>query len=195
MDGKFVYDGKTVRLPKLFGIGKELMQERNDNFSGSGKHEAINIRYWDEITVSLRSWTKNQVYALYDWWSWAGKGWPFSFAANINLDNFTTLDGAAASGQAIIPLTSTAGFEEEHCCLIKQAPETGNRYEVVEILLVNDGVSVMAVEDLKNSYIANDIFRHVDYWPTVVVKPETFRFPVADGGGLYSFDIVLIETK
>jgi len=194
-DGKFVFDGRTLRLPKLFGVSRRLEQQRNDNFSASRKHEAINISFWEEITVSLRSLTEVQVYDFYDWWSWAGSGNPFAFAANKDLDNATTLDGVALAGQAVIPLTATAGFEEDHYCLIKEAPAVGDRYEIVEIGLVNDGVSVIAMEDLKNPYAIGDTFRHAKYWPTVVVKPNTFVFPMADGGGLYSFDIELIETK
>lgn len=189
--GKIVYDSKTFTIP-IAGYEVDLNREANDNFSASGVHEGISIREWDEITIKFNNITKAQSYDFYAWWSYARLGNSFTLAIDSDLDETTTLDDSAAVDQKVIPLTATAGFTVGDYCLIKEA--TGDNYEIVQIASIDAGVSVTAESNLLNAYASADIFRHVTYWPTVVVKDKALPFST-DPDAFFSFELTMVETK
>lgn len=191
-NAKIVYNSKTITFP-IAGYRVQLNQERSDNFSASGVHEAICIREWDEIVTMLKNLTKEQIHDFYAWWSYARLGNSYALAVDSGLDENTTLDGSASAGQKVVPLTSTTGFSVGDYCLIKEA--AGDDYEIVEIASISAGVSITAVENLLNAYASGDIFRHINYWPTVVVKNKELPFPTDGPVEYYSFDITHIEVK
>ena len=188
--GSIVYNSITLSVPKIMSIVPRPMAERNDKYSDAHEHEALYFKEWTEIDVSHRKLTLDQYYSFYAWLSWAQQGEVFAFALDANKTGNTTLDGAAAAGQKVIPLTSTSGFSVDDYCLIKEA--SGDDFEVVKIATVNAGVSVETVNNLINGYAADDIFRHVNYWPQVSLKQKEFAMPM-EGKPFYDLDYTLIE--
>lgn len=68
----------------------------------------------------------------------------------------TTLDGSAASGQKVIPLTSTTGLSAGQSGIIMS--DDGTDSETVTIASVSAGVSITATTNLTNSYASGDVF-------------------------------------
>ena len=66
----------------------------------------------------------------------------------------TTLDGSAASGQKVIPLTATTGITAGMTGYVTD----GTNAESVTVASVSAGVSVTAVADLVHSYVSGDSF-------------------------------------
>lgn len=183
---------KTVTL-SIAGYQIVLNQNRMDNFSSSGMHEAISIREWDEITIEFNNLDETEIYNFYAWWSYARLGNSFALAMHSDSDTNTALDDSAASGQKVIPLVSTTGFSMGNYCVIKAAAD--DNYEVIQIASIDAGVSVTAEDNLLNSYISGDIFRHINFWPTVIVKDSKLPFPTDGPEEDFSFSITLRETK
>jgi len=190
--GKIVYDSKTLTIP-IAGYSINLNQQANDNFSAAGVHEAIAIREWDEITIEFNNITKTQIYDFYAWWSYARLGNGFSLAIDGDEDETTILDDSAAADQKVIPLTSTTGFAIADYCLIKEA--NGDDYEVVQIASIDAGVSITAETNLLNTYASADIFRHINYWPTVIVMDKELAFSTDGPDEFFSFSLTMAETK
>lgn len=192
MSGSITYDSKTLSVPKITSVVPRLMQERSDNYSESRKHEALAFDGWIEIDVSVARLTLDQYYAFHAWLAWALLGELFAFAKDADRTGDTTLDDAAAAGQKVVPLLTTAAFTATDYALIKEA--SGDDYEVVRIDAVNAGVSVETVNNLVYSYAEDDIFRHVHYWPHVSLKQKEFPLPM-EGKPFYDISFTLIEEK
>jgi len=178
MQGLITYSGHTLTLPRITLIGITLNQERNDNWSSAREHEAIVFEEWTEIKVAVKNLLRAQYNAFYAWWAYARQGENFTFAVDENKTGNSTLDAAAAAGQKVIPLTTTADFTAGDYALIKQA--SGDNFEIVEIASIDAGVSVTAEDNLTYSYIFGDIFRHQLYWPDVVLKEDSLDMPMQD---------------
>jgi len=168
------YDSKTVNL--LLGndgLLTNYKQDRKQARSGSGKVETINIYGIQEM--SFEAYFTEAIYRdLIAWWSWARQGQSWSFAKDSGNVGNTTLDASAASGQKNVPLTATAAFSAADICLLR-AVDNDDEYEMVVIGSVDAGIKIVAVDNLKFSYTATDIFRHWDYWPDVVSLDTEFN--------------------
>ncbi len=105
-------------------------------------------------------------FKLHAWWSWALQGNQYAFAVDVNNQVDTTLDGAAASGQKVIPLTSTAGIVVGLKYLIREA--AGHNFQLVHVNSISAGISVTARDNLQFSFANADIFRSRRYYPKVV---------------------------
>jgi len=178
MQGLITYSGHTLTLPRITLIGITFEQEGNDNWSSARVHEGIVFEEWMEIKVAVKNLLRAQYNAFYAWWAYARQKENFSFAVDENKTANTTLDDAAAAGQKTIPLTTTADFTAGDYALIKQA--SGDDFEIVEIASIDAGVSVTAEDNLKYSYIFDDIFRHQLYWPDVILKENSLDMPIQD---------------
>ena len=153
------------------------IQKRNQNRSASGKIETINIHGIQEM--SFAAIFSEAVYqTLWGWWSWARQGKIWSFSFDTSADTNTTLDGGAAAGQKNVPLTATTGFTAADVCLLR-AVDNDDEFEAVVIGSVDAGVKIVAVSNLIFTYAAADIFRHWDYWPSVISLDEEFK-PLRD---------------
>ena len=194
-NGIIVYNSQSLNLTRINAFTKTMNEERHDNFSASRKHEAIHVGSWDEITVSLKTLINTEMHTFYDWWSWARLGNVFTFALDSGLNSSTTLDAGAAAAQTTVPLTATTGLAEDDYCLIKEAEAAGDDYEIVKIATVNTGVSIVTAANLRNTYASGDIFRNIDYWPTVVVKETSLPLPTIAPGKHWSFTRTFIEVK
>lgn len=176
---RITFDSKTIDLllgPD--GLLTNYTQERKQARSGSGKIETINLHGLQEMAFQAH-FTEAIYRDLVAWWSWARQGKPWAFSKDSGNTGNTTLDGAAAAGQTNVPLTATAGFSATDKCLIR-AVDNDDEYEIVVISSVDTGVKIVASANLKWSYTSNDIFRHWDYWPSVVSMDEDFN-PKRDG--------------
>lgn len=140
-------------------------QKRYVNNSSSGKIETINM--FGRWEYSFDCYFSQAVYyTLWAWWSWARQGKIWSFALDSANTGDTTLDGSAASGQKVIPLSGTAAFSVGDICLVK-AVDADDEFELVEIDSISAGVSITTVSNLVYSYASSDVFRHKDYFPSV----------------------------
>ena len=116
MANRIIYNSQAIDiLVASDGLKLPLFQERNQSRGWSGKRiSTINQYGMQEFEVKARFATS--VYRqLFAWWSWARQGKPFSFSLDSVNSFDTTLDGSAAAGQKVIPLTQillNTGFED-----------------------------------------------------------------------------------
>ena len=150
----------------LPGINKNFMHESSVDRSYSGKVQIINQYGIQEMSFGSM-FSMATYYKLLAWWSWARQGKLWAFTMDSTKTGNTTLDGGAASGQKVIPVTSTTAFLATDVCLLKKE-DSDDAYEVIVIASVSAGVSVTAVDNLKFNYTASDSLKHLDYWPEVV---------------------------
>jgi hypothetical protein len=141
------------------------------NRAGSGKVETISqYGLWRvEFTGYFNLSTYHDLLA---WFAWARQGQTFSFAMDSTEVGNTTLDDAAASGQAVVPVTATTSFSAGDVCLIDSA--TTDNFEVITIDSISAGVSVTADANLKYTYASGDTCRHLHYWPSLVIAEGVF---------------------
>lgn len=189
---RIIYNSINVDIPiGPEGIVADWRQERSLERAGSGRAEIINFYGLIEIEFDAR-FSEAVYHELLAWWSWARQGKTFAFAKNSGKTASTTLDGASAAGQKVIPLTSTTGgLAAGDKCLI--ATDADDAFEVIEIASVSAGMSVTAVDNLKFSYAAGDSFRHLEYWPSLIYTGERFR-PLRSGDS-YSFTFQFAEAE
>ncbi|MCK9326035.1 MAG: hypothetical protein M0P69_11145 [Bacteroidales bacterium] len=190
---RIVYDGKQIELmigPD--GLQVVQKQERGQSFSGSGKIRTLS-QYGIQEYIFDAYFQDTIYYDLIAWWSWArqGKGW--SFAMDSSKAASTTLDGTAASGQKVIPLTATAGLAAGDICLVATAAD--DAFEVVEVGSVSAGVSVTAKADLKFTHAAGDTLRHLDYFPSVVSTDTEFNPDRSGDWWRHTFNFVEMKSE
>ena len=174
MTARITYNSVNIDVTLAKG-GEEpdFIQEKNENRSASGKIETINLHGIQEILFDAY-FSLAAYYDLVAWWAWARQGKSFSFAVDSTKAADTILDGAANSGQAVIPLTSTSGLSVDDVCFIKAA-DNDDEFEVVVIDSISAGVSITAKENLVYSYTSGDEFRHFLYWPSVKTTNKKFK--------------------
>ncbi len=171
---RITYDSKTIDLLiGSMGLETDYKQDRKENRSASGKIETLNFYGIQEMSFEAH-FVEQIYYDLLAWWSWARQGKPWAFAMNSGNIGDTTLDGSAPAAQKTIPLTATAAFTIGDFCLIR-AVDADDEFEIVEIDTISVGVSVDVIDNLKFSYAADDIFRHIDYWPEVLSLEKNFN--------------------
>lgn len=155
------------------GLQTEHSQKYSQNRSGSGKIEHIN--QYGIQTMSFDAYFQAAVERqLQAWWAWARQGKAWSFAMDSAKTGNTTLDAAAAAGQKVIPVTATAGFSAGDECLIR-AEDSDNEFEIVIIASISAGMSITATDNLIFSYTSSDIFRHREYWPSLIILDKKFQ--------------------
>ena len=167
-------DGLTLLPP---GPRPQYTHIAKTNRASSGKVETIS--QYGLINIEFEAYFSITTYhALTAFFSWARQGKVCSFALDSADISNTTLDGAAAAAQKTIPLTATTSLTAGDYCLIKSIDD--DEYEVVEIDSVSAGVSVTAVSNLIYTYASGDIFRHLDYYPSLIYTGGKFD-PVRTG--------------
>ncbi|MCK9326036.1 MAG: hypothetical protein M0P69_11150 [Bacteroidales bacterium] len=188
---RITYDSKTIDL-KLGddGLATNYTQVQNQNLSGTGVVEQIN-QYGIQEYIFDAYFQDTIYYDLWAWWSWARQGKVWGFSKDSGKTASTTLDGAAASGQKVVPLTATAGLAAGDICLIATAAD--DAFEIVEVATVSAGVSITAVENLKFTYASGDAFRHINYFPSVVSTDTEFNPDRAGDWWRYTFNFVEVK--
>ena len=155
----------------------------NENMSGSGKSESI-VQYGQIFGIFDARFSESVYRQLIAWRSWAEQGKEWSFTMDHNNVANTTLDGAAAAAQKVIPLTATTSISSGDIMFIRTA--AGTEYELIEVDSVSAGVSITAVDNLVYTYAAADICRHWDYFPSVTIAKFGTDFNPTKNGSIYS---------
>lgn len=188
---RIIYNSNNIDLKVAErSIQPEHFQEYNQNRSGSGKTEHIN-QYGIQIITFDAYFQVAVERQLQAWWAWARQGKTFSFNMDSSNTGNTTLDASAAAGQKNVPLTATAAFAASDECLIR-AEDNDDEFEIVIIASVDAGVKIVATDDLIYSYTATDIFRHRDYWPSVITLDK--RFKPDKNGSWYKWNFKFAEV-
>jgi hypothetical protein len=147
------------------GLKHILKQKQYQNDSSTGKIETINLFGRFEYSFDCY-FARSVYYTLWAWWAWARQGKEFSFALDSADIGNTTLDAAAAAGQAVIPVVATGAFTAGDVCFVKDIA-SDDEFELITIDSVSAGVSVTATTSLIYTYASADILRHKDYFPNV----------------------------
>lgn len=103
---------------------------------------------------------------LHEWWSYARRGGQYQVIFDSNEVADTTLDGTAATGQKVIPLTSTTGINVGSWYAVHAANLINSA--VVKVASISAGVSVTVTDDLLRAFASGDVFRAVYFWPKAV---------------------------
>lgn len=173
------------------GLQRPYKMEGNQSRSASGKIETIGLYNFGEQIIFDASFQEAVYRQLIAWWAWAEQGNAFSFALDSAEVGNTTLDAAAAAAQKVIPLTATAAFAAGDVCLIRSADRS--KYEIVVIDTISAGVSVTAVANLYYTYASGDIFRHLEYYPSLLVPIGEVFDPVKEGSW-WSYKFKFLEA-
>jgi len=153
------------------GLKPVQTHKRYTNEANSGRIETLNSFGADEFTFAA-SFDLATYYKLRAFWSYARQHETFSFAMDSTKTGNTTLDGAAAADQTTIPVTSESGFSDGDICLIENA--TDDKAEVVVINGAPTSGSIEATSNLYFAYVSGDSFRHLEYWPSLLLMNDRF---------------------
>jgi len=191
---QFEYDSKTLDFPVAIStLEKETEFERSLQVSSGGKAGSIFERRLDVVTIGLDNFAERDFYRkLQAWFAWAGQGEEYGFALDKDEKADTTLDGAAAAGQKVIPLTSTTGITVGKFYKVFSVDFT--KYEIIEVDSISVGVSVTAVENLIWAYASGDVFQTEDYWPKIVSLDDTLP-TVERAHGTFEFEHEFREVR
>lgn len=191
---QFEFDGKTLDFPVAIStLEKETEFERSLQVSTGGKSGSVFERRLDVVTIGLDNFSERDFYRkLQAWFAWAGQGEEYGFALDKDEKADTTLDGAAAAAQKIIPLTATVGITVGK--FYKVFSDDFTKYEIIEVASISSGVSVTAVENLIWAYASGDFFQAEDYWPKVVSEDDTLP-AIEKAHGTFEFDHEFREVK
>jgi hypothetical protein len=195
-DPIIVWDGETVTLQGQPAGFDDRPRVRGEVVVSSGQVVVTQSEaHFDRCRVVLANFDDAELaYKLYNWWAWAARGKQFAFALDGSDTIDTTLDGAAAAGQKVIPLTSTTGIQAGKKYRIRSAD--GVRHEQVHVDSISAGVSVTARDNLHNTYASGDAFRSVRYFPKLVRDPQMVDMPVIENQGLtYTLDALFMEDR
>jgi len=163
---RITWDGNTLDLPRLASAWTHAVKTvRTDRYSADGHWVAHHRHYLWRVHMTCRGPLADTVERdLLTWQSWAleGNTYAVAFVSDNNLN--TTLDGAAAAAQAVIPLTSTTNAAAGDMMILTDADR--GFYEIIIIDSVSAGVSITATTNLKNSFASGDSCRHLHYLPS-----------------------------
>lgn len=189
---RIIFDSdKTIDLP----IGPEsiLVKSRHEGsieYSGSGVYEAVSQYGIDEIMVDVR-FQEAAYRQLYNWWwTWARHRRPFALAMDTTKMASTTLDGTAAAGQKVVPVTATTGLVAGDSIQLRSATTAAR--EIHLIASVSAGVSITTTENLLGALVSGDICRHNHYFPSLICTDEDFE--PRRNGQWYSHTFGMIEV-
>ena len=183
---RIVYDGTNLDFPNPASRPWENkpVAVRSLAISHGKVHSVDLIDQFDRGRLVLENFEDEDFERqLWAWWSWAVRGNVYQVLLDSADAVDTTLDAAAASGQAVIPLTSTVGIVIGTRYKLREA--IGDEYEMIEVQSINAGIDVTAAANLKYGYVSGDTFVSRDFLPKVVsldrVKPwrrnlTTFTF-------------------
>ncbi len=182
--GRIVYDpgggSRNIDLPEeLTRYEERRVVKRALNRSEGGVVLVQFQHFFDEVEIEIRRMQHNVAFmdAIEAFWAWAGKGGTFAFADDSANMILTTLDGAAAANQAVVPVTATTGFGIGKLVTLESANDGWQR-ERAEMLSVLGGVSFTAVSNLVHAYKVGDIVRSNRYFPKCVCLND--RTPVQE---------------
>jgi hypothetical protein len=191
---EIVYDSRTLAFPQTISeMERRRVGERKVSVSASGKAGSVFEHAFDEVEIEMDVFDDRDFYRdLQPWWAWAAQGNEYAFALDSADKIDTTLDGAAAAGQKVIPLTSTTGIQVGTKYRVRSDDAT--KEEIIEVASINAGVSVTAVDSLVWAYASGDFFRSEDYFPAAVSLDDEFPARETSFGG-FEFKHKFREVK
>ena len=191
MAARITYNSNNVDITVVESFDVYHRQERSQGVTSTGIIQTINQHgiYEVELHCFFQTAVERQLQA---WWSWARQGKVFSVARDSGDVGNTTLDGAAAAAQKVIPLTATASFSAGDECII-EAADNDDEFEVVTIDSKSAGVSVTADLNLNYTYASGDTFRHRYYFPAMKTLDDNFRPRLS--GEWYEHTFRFVEDK
>jgi len=136
-------------------IQVSVKQIRKTNTASSGKPEYVNLRCQLDVTFDaiLSQATYDQCFA---WWSKIRRNTEdTTFHFDKDAAFYSALDGAANSGQKVIPVTSTLGSTVGDKLFLFE-DGGGGEFEIIEVASIDLNVSVTAVDNLIHSYASGD---------------------------------------
>ena len=180
---EIVYDSKTLAFPQTISAMERVRKSaRSVQISTGGKAGSVFEHAFDEVSIEMDVFADRDFYRdLQPWWAWAAQGNEYAFALDSADKIDTTLDGAAAAAQKVIPLTSTTGIQVGVKYRLRSDDAT--KEEIIEVDSISAGVSVTAVDNLIWPYASGDFFRSEDYWPKVVSLDDEFPAVETSFGG------------
>lgn len=194
---KFVWNGNTLTFPRKASAWTPLWPTNAvQTVSGAGAVSAT--RFFQRtrgFRILVPNLTDAAIQQFWNWYFWAsseGSEFAAAFDGDKTLD--TTLDAAANSGQAVVPLTATTGVAAGDELLLISADRT--RWELIEVQSVSAGVSVTATRNLTSSFVLGDTCNHALYLPKArLEKIESNPIDVDDEGetNVYDLDVTISE--
>ena len=161
-------DGLTLLPP---GPRVNYIHVSKSNRSSSGKIETIS--QYGLVNLEFDAWFSITTYkSLVAFFSWARQGKVCSFALDSGETSNTTLDGAAASGQKVIPVTDGSSFSTYDVCFIQSLD--GEKYEIFAVAS-HDAGQINSVTNLIYSYEIGSACRLLDYYPSLVYTGGQFN--------------------
>ncbi|KKN70761.1 hypothetical protein LCGC14_0427560 [marine sediment metagenome] len=164
---EFKFNTTTLAFPELLsGYQAPPRYTKTLNVSDGSVLEVVVHNIFRQATIELVQFDDRAFFlSLHAWWAHAGQGKQYSFAFDSAKKVDTLLDGAAVSGQAVVPVTSTTGITVDSEYLLRK--EDSSDREIAEVLSIVAGVSFTAKANLVYSYVAGDLCRDPDFFPRV----------------------------
>jgi len=194
---RLVYDPGTgsinVDLPEELdqiedpGGGRNRGGRRNDTQRGVVTYQFEKF-YWLLHPMIMRM-NRNQTVedALEAFWAHAGKGKKFDVLLDRTKNIDTTLDGAAAAGQKVVPVADTSGMiPGSRIWLINVLQQ---HMEPVTIDTVSPAISFNTVNNLVFAYVSGDVARSEDYYRLCTTTQDQNPKKIDRGSATFSFDL------
>ena len=178
---EFKFGTTTLAFPELLsGYQAPPRYTKTMNVSDGSVLEAVVHNIFRQGQIELVQFDDRPFFlSLHAWWAHAGQGKQYAFAFDSAKKVNTLLDGSAAAGQAVVPVTSTTGIAVDSEYLLRK--EDSSDREIVEVQSVSAGVSFTAKANLVYTYAAGDLCRDPDYFPKV--RSIDDRLPVVENAG------------
>lgn len=190
MTSRLTWDGNNIDiLLAERGLERSPEQKFTQNLSATGYIEQVNFFGSEKVSIDTY-FTVTEYRSLYAWfWSWAREGNVSSFALDSADTVDTTLDGSTSG--ATVPLTSTTGIAIGDECLI--IADGDDAREIIIVDSISAGVSVTADANLINTFASGDVFRHMDYYPSLILADKSFN--PRKNGAYYKHTFNFLEAR
>ncbi len=181
---RIVFDGTSLSLPNELSSWRYRRRADRNLVVSQGGVPTTSVRHlFDEVEVTWDKLTDTAFEeSLRAFGAWASTGNPFAFTRDVTDGELTTLVGSVSTGQQSIPVADESGFVIGNSYLIRQAK--GDREEIITVLVTTPGW-VVAVSNLKFSYVAGDVLKSRYHFPKLVLLDADD--PVVEGLTWYDF--------
>jgi len=180
-----VYNGIGITLEAASTWERRSTRLADMHASHSGITETVRHGYWDEVEVTIDSFSSRTVYnQLTAWWAWASRGKQYSIQLDDARSCITTLVNNEAIAATAIEVVSGAAVTAGKEYLI-QASNLINR-EIVNVTVNGGGGALTISPGLKYAYTAGDLFRDPDYYAKAIALDNEFPC-VENPGSTFTF--------
>lgn len=190
---QMVWNGNTLAFPGPPTLYDWRLRSDRDVTVSGGRVSATGHRIsYDEVRIQLANFEDEAfAAALRAWWAWARRGKQYSFAFDSADVVDLVLNGAAAAGQADIPLANTSSVVVGRRYLLREVQ--GEEEETIKVASVVTNVKAVADANLKYGYLTGDIFRSLDYFPKMVSQDSDL--PLTRALTTFTLDHLMAEDR